>query len=200
MPRHLLLALISFLFSATLYGQEAKKPSPAVTRILDDAVRAVRKNRHDFDKANETPLGEARKALEELSTKLIRDGKAEEATAVLKQVGTLEADVMKMVNASAPIAGGGAVGVQKPLLERLEGKWGGPKSKFYYRFEGNGRASLHRSSDGAVDVRGVWEVAGPEKAVVKWDHGFVDTLHLAGSDVVALLGNKGARLVLERVQ
>lgn len=148
-----LILLLAVLLSATVHGQEAKKPSPAVTRILDEAVRAVKRNRVDFDKANQKPLGEARKALDELSTKLIKDGKADEAAAVLRQVGTLEADVMRMANAPAPVAGGGAV-AQRPLLERMAGKWMHPNHPTYYTIEPNGMIREMFKSDGRVHGEG----------------------------------------------
>lgn len=100
---HRVSLLIAFsLLSATVYGQEPKKPSPEVKKILDKAIAEVKKNRQEFDKANETPLGDAKKALAELSTKLIKGNKAIEAGVVLKQIETLEADVLKMANASEP--------------------------------------------------------------------------------------------------
>jgi hypothetical protein len=152
MPRLFLLALIPFLFSATLYGQEAKKPSPAVKRILDEAVRAVKKNRVDFDKANQKPLGEARKALEDLSKKLIEDGKAEEATAVLRQVGNLEADVMRMANAPPPMVGGGQ---QKPSPV---GKWSWPDGgTIQLNADGTASGSWHSE-------KGLWTI-GPDNKI-----------------------------------
>jgi len=152
MPRPLLIALIAFVASANLYGQEPK-PSPAVKRILEDTARKVRTNRQAFDKANEKPLAEARKALEELSTKLIKDGKAEEAAAVLKQVGTLEMDVMRIANAPAPMpVGGGGVGPQKPLLERLEGKWTHPNHLMLTAVENGDAGRSKTTALGGVDI------------------------------------------------
>jgi hypothetical protein len=75
MPRPLILLIAFSLCSATVHGQEAKKPSPAVKRVLDKAVAEVKKNRQEFDKANAKPLGDARVELQDWSTKLIKDGK-----------------------------------------------------------------------------------------------------------------------------
>jgi hypothetical protein len=169
MPRPLLIGLIAFFASANLYGQEAKKPSPAVTRILDEAVRAVKKNRVDFDKANQKPLGDARKALEELSTKLIKDGKADEAGAVLKQVGTLEADVMRMANAPAPVP---APVPAEPQIDRqiqavLCGpKWRHGKHPNRYLFFPDGSYVLE-----GTRRTGTYEVVGRDKKCVllRWN-------------------------------
>jgi hypothetical protein len=51
------------------------KVAPSVKRILDEAARDVKKNGRDFKEANQTPIGEARKDSEDLSTKLNKDGK-----------------------------------------------------------------------------------------------------------------------------
>lgn len=121
MPRPLSIAIIATLcFTFTARAED--KPSPAAKKILEKAVAKVKTNRQEFDKANKKPLDEARAELQELAKKLVDDGKAQEATSVLKQVGTLDADVLKMANAPVPVAGGGAV-PQKPLLERMAGKW-----------------------------------------------------------------------------
>jgi len=184
MPRPLLIALIAFVATANLYGQEAKKPSPAVTRILDEAVRAVKRNRVEFDKANQKPLGEARKALEELSTKLIKDGKADEAGAVLKQVGTLEADVMRMASAPAPMAGGGGVVPQKPLLERLAGKWTHPTMESVRVLKGDG--SFEQYNGGKVSMRGTWSKVGDNCVEISRENGSRITVWLIDDRTVAV--------------
>jgi hypothetical protein len=102
MPRSLSIAIIAGL-CFTLPARADDKPSPAVKRILDKTVAEVKKNRQEFDKANAKPLGDARVELQDLSTKLIKDGKTVDATAVLKQIENLEADVMRMAKAPAPI-------------------------------------------------------------------------------------------------
>lgn len=204
MPRPLILFLAFSLCSATVHGQEAKKPSPAVKRVLDKAVAEVKKNRVDFDKANAKPLGEARKALDELSTKLIKDGKAEEATAVLRQVGTLEADVMRMANAPAPMVGGGAV-PKKPLLERLAGRWAHPNDGSFYAIQPDGDIQKAKKGDGKVFRQGALQVLADGSAEVTMD-GTRIKIREAGSDTVALemwdsAGNPALLgLVLTRVQ
>ena len=156
MPHPLLIALIAFVAIPLMARADETKQSPAVKRILEDTARKVRTNRQAFDKANEKPLAEARKALEELSTKLIKDGKAEEATAVLKQVGTLDADVMRMANAPAPV-GGGAV-PQRPLLERMAGRWDHPNSPVVMVCDATGRVKETFKKDGAFFHQGTLRI------------------------------------------
>ena len=168
MPRLALIAFIAFVASANLYGEESK-PSPAMKRILEDTARKVRTNRQAFDKANEKPLAEARQELQDLSTKLIKDGKNMEAQAVLKQIDTLGVDVMRMANAPAPMAGGGGAVPQKPLLERLAGKWSSPIGGTYHTIERNGvtqevfkTGKLHQGGQLKVMPDGTAEVVYPD--------------------------------------
>ena len=181
MPRPLLIALVAFVASANLFGQEAKKPSPAVTRILEEAVRAVKKNRVEFDKANQKPLGEARKALEELSTKLIKDGKADEAGAVLKQVGTLEVDVMRLANAPAPMAGGAVP--QRPLLERMAGRWTHPNSTGLLAFEENGKVTSFWKS-GAVNTDGTARPLSEDEVEVRYSNQSLHRYRMIDADLI----------------
>ena len=165
MPCLLRIALIAFLAIPMTATADELKPSPQVKRILDKAAVEVKKNRQEFDKANEKPLGEARKALEELSTKLIKDGKAEEATAVLKQVGTLETDVLRMANSPAIVAlGGGArVAPNAQLIAYLcKQKWKHGGFSFRYSFNADGSYVLEGSSRS-----GKYEIMGDEKKQIK---------------------------------
>lgn len=197
--------LLAVLFSVIAHGQEAKKSSPAVTRILDEAVRAVKRNRVDFDKANQKPLGEARKALDDLSTKLIKDGKADEAAAVLRQVGTLEADVMRMANAPAPLAGGGAVR-QKPLMERIVGKWSaGDYPEYFMVNDGGAWMQVKNDGKGTVIESVAMQLLDYETAEVRYRSGWRLQCRLAGDDVLAVTeigpdGRKSRGFALERVR
>lgn len=105
MPRSLSIALIASL-CFTLTARADDKPSPAVKRILDKAVAEVKKNLAEFAKENEKPLGDARGELQGLFQKLVDGGKSEDAQAVVKQIETLQADVLRM-----------ASGGQKPTLK-----------------------------------------------------------------------------------
>lgn len=112
MPRLLVLLLAFSLFSTTLYGQEVKKASSAVKVILDQAVAEVKRNRQEFDKANEKPLADAREELQGLFQKLVDGGKSEDAQAVVKQMETLQADVLRM-------ASGGEKPTLKPAVKTI---------------------------------------------------------------------------------
>ena len=184
MPRPLLIALVAFVATANLYGQEPK-PSPAVKRILEDTARKVRTNRQAFDKANEKPLAEARKALEELSTKLIKDGKAEDATVVLKQVKTLDADVMRMANAPAPVAGG--AGPQKPLFERMAGRWRSRDGKMACVIDENGNFADFWGDREEIKEKGKLKILGDGVAEVLLTNGWKIVIRPAGDDALAML-------------
>jgi hypothetical protein len=202
MPRFLI-ALIAFLASATLYGQEAKKPSPQVKRILDKAVGEVKKNRQAFDKANERPLGDARVELQDLSTKLIREGKTVDASAVLKQIETLDVDVMRRANAPAPVSAPRPA-PQKPLLERMAGKWVRINTPFFYRLHSNGVAECVDDKAKRVVSQGRINPTSVDIAEVRWSDGFRDIFYLAGDDVVAVRQwdpvGKRENFALERIE
>lgn len=186
MPRPLILLIAFSLFSATVYGQDAKKPSPVVKRVLDEAVREVKKNGQEFDKANQKPLGDAKKKLQDEVTKLVESGKTDDASAVLAQVKTLEADVMKMANAPAPVGGGGGrVQPQKPLMERLEGKWQNPTDGGWVRTidrEGRFTETLGKNS-----YHGQLKVIGLNSAEVLSSSGWRMVLYLCDENVMAIL-------------
>jgi hypothetical protein len=196
MHRTLLLALVAVLFSANLYGQDTKKPSQAVERILNKAVMEVRKNRQEFDKANQKPLGDARVELQDLSTKLIKDGKTVDATAVLKQIETLDVDVMKRAGAPEP-APMPRPTPQKLLLEKLVGRWQRPGYEYVIGADGMIRAS---DGDGGRLV-----LVSPEIAEVIWKTGTKTQYLMAHDDIacgVVLLPNGSRKqiYVLERVK
>lgn len=186
MFRRLSIALISTLcFTSVVLAED--KPSPAVKRILDKAVGKVRANRTEFDKANKKPLDEARAELQDLSTKLIKDGKTQEAGDVLRQVGTLEADVMRMANAPPPVAGAG--GPQKPLLERMAGKWESrdPDWQFFLEIRPDGVVRQITKASGRMGLEGRLTLLKPEQAEVTWSNGEKRYLLLAGEGVDAVL-------------
>lgn len=180
-----------------------EKPSPALKRILDKAVGSVRANRTEFDKASEKPLSEARQELQDLSTKLIKDGKTDEATAVLAHVKTLETDVMKMANAPAPSAGRPVP--TKPLLERMAGKWDTKASTIHMRVYANGSVEAVRNTDGGLHERASAKLISPEVVEVRWDSGFINHWRLAGEDTIAVYewdakGKRTKGFSMERLQ
>jgi len=150
-----------FAMPLTVQAEESK-PSPAAKRILDKAAGEVKKNRRAFDKANEKPLDEARKALEKLSTELIKDGKAEEATAILKLVGTLEGDVMRLAN--TPETNSQKTGPSKPALDD-DGRlvWKGHKYKLFFE-----KCTWHDAKKRCEELGGhlVTIITNEEQAVV----------------------------------
>jgi hypothetical protein len=202
MTRPLSIAIIvSLLFTSVVMADD--KLSPVVKKILDKAVVEVKKNRQEFDKANEKPISEARQELQDLSTKLIKDGKTDEATAVLGQVKTLEADVMKMANASN---GGGKAVLQKPLLERMAGRWSRLGEGYFYHLHADGTAETVDQSTNRVTNRVRMAVVSAEVAEAVWPNGYRDRFVLAGDDLIAVMNwnprgkRDGAGFVLERIK
>lgn len=177
------------------------KPSPAVKQILDKTVRDVKRNLQDFQKANKEPLSDARKDLQDLAKKLVDDRKEDEAKKVLEQIATLEADVMREANAPPMVI----QPPQKPLGERLVGKWDRIGHIEYLKVQPDGQVALHRDDDDRVTVAGRFSLASPDIAEIAWDNGFQWQIRIAGDDAIAVfeLAPKGGRrqgFALERVR
>lgn len=111
MPRLFFVALVAAI-SLAKPSLAQDKSLPAVKPILEEAVIEVRKNRQEFDRNNETPLAEARRDLQELVSKLVNDDKRGDAQAVLKQIETLQPDVLR-------IASGGERPALKPPVKTI---------------------------------------------------------------------------------
>jgi hypothetical protein len=189
------------LFSANLFGQVVRSTSPAVKRIVDDAARTVKRNRTEFDKANQKPLDDARKQLEELSTKLIKDGKTDEAAIALRQIKTLEADVMRVANAP-PVAAGAVA--QKPLLERLAGKWDRPDTDEFFLIESANSIWSISKKTGQRNQLKVISVSD-SKCDLQYPTGWRLSFRSAGDDAIAVFalsptGEKKKGFALERMK
>lgn len=186
MNRPLFIALVAGVCFAITANADNKLP-PAVKPILDKAVRDVKKNRDEFVKANKEPLRVARDALKELATKLIADGKSMEAQAVLKKVDTLDADVLKLADAPAP-APDPSPAPQKPLLERLAGRWYRPNDAInYWVIDGGGNAGCRKGADNIpchADAKAI--VVDDETAEIAWPTGIKWRIKMAGNDVLAV--------------
>lgn len=207
MIRLLSIALIAALCLAAPSLADDKKPDPklsaAMKKILDKAVAEVTSNRNQFNAANEKPLGEARTALEVLAKKLVDEKKYEQVKAVTDQIATLEADVLKMAVAPAP-APAPRPAPQKPLLERLDGKWDRINNPAHYRLNKNGIAECVEDNGQKVISQGRMSVMSPDVAEIRWSDGFRDLFYLAGDDVIAvrqwLPDGKRESFALERMK
>jgi len=184
MKRSLSFGLAGILCFA-LSASAADKPTPAMKRILDKAILAVKKNREEFAKANEGPLQEARKDLQDLAKKLVGDGKADDAAVVLKQVGTLEADVLGKTNASEPKT---KAALKTPSLEdRLQGEWAKANNPHSFKIQGHTLLEFSENAPLQAHAKGKLEFPqGKEHAVVKLDNGFSFLLFSAGQNVMAM--------------
>lgn len=175
------------------------KPSPAVKRILDEASAEVKKNRQAFDKANEKPIAEAREQLQELAKKLVDEGKPEEATGVLKQISTLEKEVLGKADTPPSGTGKNKPAPQKALLERMAGKWRRAADNFVFVIGPDGVVQISNGDQGKLVV------ASPEAAEVALKSGYRLRLLMAHEDVVCSLeweprGRQTPGFVLERIK
>jgi hypothetical protein len=186
MPRPLSIAIIASLwFTSVVMADD--KPSPTVKRILDKAVGEVKKNLADFSKKSEKPLGDARLELQELSKKLIEDGKTVDATAVLKQIETLEADVMRMAKAPEHSGGGGKPAPQKPLLERMAGRWSHGSHDHAFFIEPNGNITEVVKRNGQVNSRGRAVNISDDVVEVRLENGYKSQMGLVGDKILAMV-------------
>lgn len=92
---------VAFLFSAYCPclvladgEEEAALLPPAAKRVLDDAERAVAKNRKAFEAANNEVLDGAEKSLKVVMDNLTKDEKLEEALATKKLLGTFRENLL----------------------------------------------------------------------------------------------------------
>lgn len=198
MPRLLSVTLLAVLLSATLSLAD-ETPSPAVRRILDEASAEVKKNRQVFDKANEKPIAEAREQLQELAKTLVDEGKAEEATAVLKQISTLEKEVLGKADTPPSGTGKNKPTAQKALLERMAGKWRRAADNFVFVIGPDGVVQISNGDQGKLVV------ASPEAAELVLKSGWRLRLLMAHEDVVCSLeweprGRQTPGFVLERIK
>lgn len=74
---------------------------PAAKRVLEDAEKAVAKNRRTFEAANDASLDEAEKALKAVMDSLTKDGKLEEALATKKLLATFREQVAGTADGSS---------------------------------------------------------------------------------------------------
>jgi hypothetical protein len=184
---------LAALLCFTLSASAADKPMPAVKRILDKTLLQVKKNRQEFAKANEIPFADARRELQALAKQLVDDGKTEEAAAVLKQVGTLEADLLSKADVSSPAPAPAPAPApikpapQKPFQQRLVGAWTHPNSRLTYYFELDGSFHENWRADGKVNATGTVVWVTPEVAVIKMTNNYKIRVTPAGEDRLALL-------------
>jgi hypothetical protein len=185
------------LVPITAIAQDLPKPSPSVKRILDKAASDVEgnrqefekcndKNRRAFDEANKKPLTEARNELEELAKQLIDDGKTDEATAVLNQVKTLDADVLRIAKVPVSDEGRGRAALHKPLLQRMAGKWDNPNDSLVRTIDSKGRLVEIRKKDGGIQTQGQLQQQGDHLAVAQLANGWtIDCLLAADGETMA---------------
>lgn len=106
MPRSfiwLAIALVAcFPCSVRADSDEETTPLPlAARRVLEDAEKAVARNRKAFEAANDASLDEAEKALKAVMESLTKDGKLEEALATKKLLATFREQVANAADSSS---------------------------------------------------------------------------------------------------
>jgi hypothetical protein len=192
-------SLATFMAANIAAAEPDPKKIPAVKKVLDDAVNGIKENQKAFDEANETQLAKTRDELKEIAKKMLDDGKTDEATAVLNQVKTLDKEILEAANAPAKGEVGKKMAPQKPLLERMAGKWRRGGDNFVFVISPDGRIQISNGDQGKLVL------AGPETAEVVLKSGWKLRFFMAQADVACGLewdsrGRQTPGFVLERIE
>lgn len=99
-PCALLSMVLALPVGWTADGESAKLP-PSAQAVIDQAEKAVGRNRDVYDDANGRALSEAEKGLKAELEKMTKAGKLEEAIAIKKALESFKEDVVKRVDDKA---------------------------------------------------------------------------------------------------
>jgi hypothetical protein len=162
---------------------------------IDTAVEKVSQNYEKFLAESEAPIEKARYELTQLNAKLNAAKMPKEATEVQNALNGLDQAVMKAAvpmviqpwkkpQAAKPEPV--PVPPQKPLLEKLVGKWVLTKSPDIAVFDRDGTGQLINTVTGAKWNSGQLRFLPGEVAEITWSNGFVWQMRLAGDRFVAV--------------
>jgi len=201
-------------FAAIAAGEELTTRD-IIRRAEEAASEKVRESWEKFQTDIQAPLDQARKELNDAITKLNADKRFTDAQAVQKALADLEKTVMSKT-VSIVIQPGPKpqpvkpepvkpepVPPQKPLLDRLAGKWTHPTATLMYYFGQDGSFHEDDKVDGRVNATGRGVLITKDIAEFKLSNGFKIHARMASDDVAALLiwgpaGNPVPGLVLQR--
>jgi hypothetical protein len=165
-PRHLFaltLVILAALKTHCVFAQ-APKPAPrTVTKIVDDAVVEVRKNRRIFDDANREVLADAEKKLNEELKRLMAAGPAKlnDANATVATIRTLAETVTTRADAPMPLA----IASPPPMEKWVIGKWTGANTPHIIGFIEGGRFEEIGKTAETPNIFGTWK---------SFRHGYID--------------------------
>jgi hypothetical protein len=182
MLRFALLAAMVVAMSSGPYARADQEVYAKADEIIGRAEEAVASNLAAFIKANEAPLQTARSELATLIKEMNETGKQSLATSLQTRLNKLDETIQKRVSAKVPIV----EPPQKPLLERLAGKWDRSLHEGYLLVNANGSIALHRDIDNSVVVRGRCSTKAPDVIEVAWQDGSRWELRMAGDDTIAV--------------
>lgn len=172
-----------------------------VERITTKAQDAVASNLSSYVMANAKPLKEARDEMAELIARLNKEGRKQLATTLQNRLNNLEESIRKRVDAKLPVI----PPPQKPLLQRLVGKWKCPTHPSFFVIEADG--TIHEDNvSGHTLHKGVLQDTGDGRPVAMQENGWKWRVREAGGDGLAIeIFNPegkphGHGIVLERVK
>lgn len=200
MPRPLILLLAFSLLTANLYADTDRDVYDEADGIFKQAEEAVGTNLATFVQANEKPLAKAREEMAELIARMNKEGRSQLATSLQKRLNGLEETVQKRVRTEVPIV----VPPEKPLLERMEGKWIAHDYPEYFMVnDGGAWIQVKNDGKGTVIESVAMQLLDYETAEVRYKSGWCLQCRLAGDDVLAVTeirpdGRKSRGFALER--
>lgn len=168
----------------------------------EDLTTVLRRCEAGYGKAR-TDLQDGYKAL---IAELTKKGKVAEAQAIkseMENIWTRSAEPSPKPESSPPTPKPGS---QRPLLQRIAGKWSRFGVGYFYQFNANGTAEIIDRGSNRVTSRVRMTVISAEAVEAVWDSGFRDRFVLAGDDMVAVMNwnpagkRDGDGFVLERMK
>lgn len=134
-------------------AQQARPMPFTVNKIVDDAVKEVRKNRQSFDEQNSTVLADTKGKLREELDRLTKAGKLDDAIATRALIQSLETTVLDRAKAPMPMPQDAS-----PTMEKwVVGRWTGINVPHVFRFSDGGAFEGVGKSPEAKTWRGTWK-------------------------------------------
>jgi len=129
-------ALCALVASSSVRASaQQDRPLPfTVNKIVDDAVKEVRKSRKAFDEQNNAVLAQTKEKLSEELDRLTKAGKLDDAVATRALIQSLETTVLDRAKAPMPVVQDASLPMEKWVI----GKWTGTNVPHVFRFSDGG--------------------------------------------------------------
>jgi hypothetical protein len=134
-------------------AQQARPLPFTVNKIVDDAVREVRKHRKACDEQNNTVVAGAKDKLRQELERLTKDGKLDDAIATRALIQSLETTVLDRAKAPMPLI----QDAPPPMEQWVIGRWTGTNVPHVFRFTDGGAFEGVGKSPEAKTWRGAWK-------------------------------------------